>query len=78
MHPGLGSSAPEGHRSVGMSPERTTKVIRGLENFSYEHRLEIGVVQSEEKKAQGHLIAAFQYLKGPFKETGEVFLMRDF
>lgn len=53
LHPGVGSSVQEGHRSAGASPERVTEVIRGLEHLSSEHRLKAGVVQFGEKKAAG-------------------------
>jgi len=65
-------SAQERHGAVGAGPEQTTKTIQGLQHFCYEDRLrELGLFSLEERRFQGHLIVAFQYLKGAYKKDGD-------
>ena len=46
---------------------RVTKIIKMMEHLSYKDRLrELGLFRLEKRGLQGHLIVAFQYLKGGF------------
>ena len=56
---------------------RATDMIRGLEHFPYKDRLrELDLFSLEKRRLQGDQIAAFQYLKGAFKQEGSQLFTR--
>jgi len=56
---------------------RITKMIKGLEHLSYEERLrELGLFSLENRRLQGHLLAAFLYLNGAYRKDRENIISR--
>lgn len=77
LHSALGSPAQDRQGPVGASAEEATKLIKGIENLSYEERLSKQCFFIlEKKRLWGDLTVVFQNLKGAYKKNGEWFFTR--
>ncbi|GAB0189066.1 mitochondrial enolase superfamily member 1 [Grus japonensis] len=57
---------------------RAMKLTGGMEHLSYEDRLRgLGLFSLEKRRLQGDLTAAFQYLKGAYRQDGEGLFIRE-
>uniref|UniRef100_A0A8C6IUW3 CTP synthase n=1 Tax=Melopsittacus undulatus TaxID=13146 RepID=A0A8C6IUW3_MELUD len=58
--------------------KRASRMIRGLEHLLYKDRLrKLGLFSLEKKRLRGDLIAAFQCLKGAYRDAVEGLFIRD-
>ena len=62
---------------VERAQRKATKMIRVLEHLLYKDRLrELGLLSLEKRRLRCNLVAAFQYLKGAYKQEGSQLFTR--
>lgn len=54
---------------LGVTPEETIKIMKGLENVCYGDRLRFGVVQSGEERAPGRPYCNLPVPKGDYEKN---------
>ena len=66
----LGSQHKKDMELLEKVQRRTTKIIRGLEHFSFEDMLRwFGLFSLQKRRLGANLIEAFQYLVGTYKQV---------